>query len=218
MFFCGECLESETVKKIKSRFPNIMVINAYGPTEATCFVSLIEITNDMLDNTLPVGKINNTSVDIKIINEEIVLKGKSVFSGYLNYDSANCYKEDNLNCYKTSDIGIIKDNYLYCLGRCDNQIKYQGYRIELSDIENNLLKIEGVKEAVVIAKYKENSNIVKVIKGYVTVNKDITIEEIREQLSLLVPSYMIPKTIEILDEIPINNNFKYDRKVLLEND
>ena len=57
---------------------------------------------------------------------------------------------------------------LYCKGRKDNQIKYKGYRIELGDIENNLLKIDGVKEAVVVAKLKEDKITVKLIKAWLS--------------------------------------------------
>ena len=216
MFFCGELLEVSTVKKIRERFNNVRIINAYGPTEATCFVTQVEIMDNMLSKEyLPVGKINTSAVDISIRNNEIVLKGGSVFDGYLDVSSNTYYQEDNINTYNTGDIGLIKDNYLYCKGRIDNQIKYMGYRIELGDIENNLLKIDGIKEAVVICKYKED-NIVKLIKGYVTINKNIDTNYIKKELAKLIPIYMVPKTIEIIEEIPINNNGKYDRRKLSE--
>ena len=215
MFFCGEVLEVETAKKIKERFPHVNIINAYGPTEATCCISLLEITNDMLDkDILPVGKISTSACEISINNNEIVLKGKSVFDNYLGVSSDSCYKEDNLSCYKTGDIGYIDGDYLYCNGRLDSQIKYQGYRIELSDIENNLLKIDGITSACVIAKYKDNSHIVRLIKAFVTIDSNITDTYIKEELTKLIPHYMIPKKITILDEIPVNNNGKYDRKKL----
>jgi len=217
MFFCGECLEVESVKKIKDKFPKISIINAYGPTEATCCVSLIKIEDAMLDNKLiPVGKISTSAVNIQVEQNEIILKGNTVFSNYLNQTSDNCYQENGINCYKTGDLGEIKEDYLYCLGRSDSQIKYQGYRIELGDIENNLLKIDGIKEAVVICKYKENTNIVRLIKAFVTTNKDITEQFIKQKLSHFLPNYMIPKKIIILEKMPLNNNGKYDRKKLKE--
>lgn len=105
---------------------------------------------------------------------------------------------------------------LYCKGRKDNQIKYKGYRIELGDIENNLLKIDGVKEAVVVAKSKEDKITVKLIKAYIVVDKNIDIPYVKQKLKEMLPMYMMPKTIEILEKIPINNNGKYDRKKLKE--
>ena len=217
MFFCGECLEVETVKKIRQRFSNVIVENAYGPTEATCCVTLQIIDDKMLTKEiLPVGKISTAATNIEIKNNEIVLKGDSVFSGYIDSNNDNYYLEKGINCYKTGDVGYIEGDYLYCYGRIDNQIKYQGYRIELSDIENNLLKIEGIREACVIAKYKDNSKIVRLIKAYVTTNNNLTDLDIKAKLNTLIPHYMIPKKIVILDEMPINNNGKYDRKKLSE--
>ena len=89
-----------------------------------------------------------------------------------------------------------------------------GYRIELGDIENNLLKIDGITDAIVVPKYKENTKIIKGIKAFVKTSKDITPEEIKKKLTKMLPNYMIPKAITILDEIPINDNGKYDRKKL----
>ena len=216
-FFCGECLEVTLAKKIRERFPNVSIINAYGPTEATCCVTLIEIDKEMFDyEYLPVGKLNTSAVKIELLDNEIILKGTSVFEKYLDLDSVRCFKENDINCYKTGDYGSINGNYLFCNGRLDNQIKYNGYRIELGDIENNLLKVDGIREGVVIAKYKENSNVVRMIKAFVVLDKVLTESEIKFELLKLIPGYMVPKKIIILDKIPINNNGKYDRRKLSE--
>ena len=216
VYFCGEQLEVKTVEKIWSKFPNIKIINAYGPTEATSAVSAINIEKDMLnEDILPVGKVGNFAVDIKIEDEEIVLRGKSVFNGYLGNISGGYFKENDINCYKTGDIGYFKDDKLYCKGRIDNQVKFKGYRIELNDIENNINKIFGIKEACVLAKYDER-NIVKTIKAFVVVdNENIDSNYIKEKLSTLIPEYMIPKTVKIIDKLPINQNGKIDRKALM---
>ena len=123
-------------------------------------------------------------------------------------------KRNGENYYKTGDIGYINGDLLYCRGRIDTQIKYKGYRIELGEIENNLLKVNGVKEAVVVA--KENNGVIKFIKAYITIDEEISTEYIKNELRKALPEYMIPKIIEILESIPINNNGKYDRKKLKE--
>ena len=213
IYFCGEQLEPKTVKKIYERFPNIKVINAYGPTEATCSISACLIDKNMLDDDiLPVGRTDNLATKIDIINNEIIIKGKSVFNGYIGNIIDGYYKENNVNCFKTKDYGYIKNKLLYCKGRLDNQIKYMGYRIELSDIENNIKKIKGVTDSVVVAKY--DNNIVKLIKAIVSVNEEVDIEYIKKELQKLLPDYMIPKTIVIVDKLPINKNSKIDRKAL----
>ena len=173
IYFCGEQLEIKIVQKIYERFPKIKIINAYGPTEATSAVSGLLIKKNMLkEKLLPVGIINKSAVDIEIKNKEIILKGKSVTSNYLDGTRGGFFKENQINCYKTGDIGFINNNYLYCNGRLDNQIKFKGYRIELSEIEYNLNNIKGVKDAIVIAKYNDN-NIVKFIKAYVILDNGI---------------------------------------------
>lgn len=217
MYFCGEQLEVSTVRKIKERFENMVIINAYGPTEATSAVSAITIKDEMLDNEyLPVGRLTTAATDISILEDEIILKGNSVFGGYIGNLKGGHYLEKGCNCYKTGDIGYIENDLLYCKGRKDNQIKYKGYRIELGDIENNLLKIAGVKEAVVIAKSNINNQVIKLIKAYITLEKEIEIDMIKSELKKLLPEYMIPKNIVILEKIPVNENGKYDRKKLKE--
>lgn len=217
IYFCGEILEVKLVKKLKDKFKEIKIINAYGPTEATSAVSGILIDDCMLnEDYLPAGKISTAATKIYIENNEIVLRGPSVFGGYIGNICGGYFKIDGENCYKTGDVGYIKDDLLYCSGRIDSQIKYKGYRIELGGIENNLLKINGVKEAVVVAKEKENCDVVKIIKAYITIDEKITIEYVKNKLRRVLPEYMIPKVIEILENIPINNNGKYDRKKLKE--
>lgn len=212
IYFCGELLTVDLVKKIKKRFNNTIIYNAYGPTEATCAVSGIIINDDMLNNELlPVGDKNNLACPIEIINNEIVISGDSVFNGYLNNIVGGYYKDNGINYYKTGDIGYYKDNYLYCNGRIDNQIKLNGYRIELSDIENNLLKIDGVIDSCVIVKKKDNE--IKLIKAFVVLVKN-DINYVKDELSKLIPQYMMPKSILKIDKMPINKNGKVDREVL----
>ena len=217
VYFCGEELETKTARKIFERFPNIEILNAYGPTEATSAVSAINITKEMTENLklLPAGVVGNFATEIEIVDEEIILKDKSVFGGYLGNCVGGYYKEGNVNCYKTGDIGYIEDGNLYCKGRRDSQVKYKGYRIELNDIEYNINSIKDVKECAVIAKYNDNQK-VKTIKAFVVVDNNQTEEYVKKELEKLIPNYMMPKTIKIIDKLPINNNGKIDRKALSE--
>jgi D-alanine--poly(phosphoribitol) ligase subunit 1 len=217
VYFCGEQLEVKTVKKIFEAFPSLKVINAYGPTEATSAVSGILITKEMANTLelLPVGEVETFATDIEIIDDEIVLKGKSVFNGYLGDYVGGYYKENNINCYRTGDIGYIEDGKLYCKGRKDSQVKYKGYRIELNDIEYNINKIKDVKECAVVAKYDDNL-VVKTIKSFVVIDGNHDINYIRDELEKYIPKYMMPKTIKIIDKLPINQNGKIDRKALSE--
>ncbi len=216
VYFCGEQLDKKIVKKIFERFPNIKIINAYGPTEATSAVSATLITKEILldDNTLlPCGDIETSACNIDIIDNQIILSGKSVSSGYIGYKSGGFFKKNNINSFNTGDIGYIKSNKLYCKGRIDNQVKYKGYRIELNDIEENINKIKGVKISAVIAK-KNDDDTVKTIKAFIE-GENIESEYIKEELKKLIPEYMIPKVFTIVEKLPINKNGKIDRKALL---
>lgn len=216
IYFCGEILETKTSQKLLNAFPNLNIINAYGPTEATSAVSASLINRYTADNenVLPVGDADSFATAIEIIDNEIVLKGKSVFGGYLGIKSDKCFCENGVNCFKTGDNGYIENGKLYCCGRRDRQIKYMGYRIELEDIENNLSKIDGVESCAVIAKLNSDSVVRKITAFVVPSDTSVSDELIKNRLKALLPEYMIPKTIKILEELPINQNGKIDRKAL----
>ncbi|MGN1132920.1 MAG: AMP-binding protein [Oscillospiraceae bacterium] len=212
-YLCGEQLEPTAAKKLLLRFPGADVINAYGPTEATSAVSASIITMDMTElDRLPIGEISNAACDIETDGGEIILKGDSVFNGYLGNITGGYYNENGVNCYRTGDLGFIENGRLFCLGRKDNQIKYSGYRIELEDIESNIMRLKGIKQAACIAKRKPNGT-VKFIKAFI-VAENLTDDKIKSGISKLLPSYMIPKVITVVDALPLNNNGKIDRKVL----
>ena len=213
IYFCGEMLQKSLVKEIFKRFPEIKIINAYGPTEAASAVSAIEITEEILEKEelLPVGKISSAATEITVENGEIVLKGKSVSKGYLSGETGGFYKENGKKCFKTGDMGFIENGKLYCKGRFDSQIKYKGYRIELSEIEANISSVSGTENCAVIVKRNPEGE-VRLIKAFVSGN--VSEEEIRKKLSENLPEYMIPKSIKKLDFIPFNKNGKIDRKEL----
>ena len=209
-YFCGEVLDSILVKKIYDRFPSCKVINAYGPTEATSAISSIVITEDMLLlDKLPVGEVDKCNNIIDIIDGEIVIKGKSVFSGYLGNVVGGHFLENGINCYKTGDLGSIEGNYLYCLGRRDNQIKLNGYRIELEEIEKVIKSMTFVDDCCVCAK-KDNIGKVKCLKAFVV--GDVSSEDVISFAASKLPNYMIPKFVEIVEKLPVNSNGKIDRK------
>lgn len=215
IYFCGEALEPKTAKKLLAAFPGIKILNAYGPTEATCSVSAAPITEKEADgmDILPVGVKNHFAAGIEIEDGEIVLKGRSVFGGYLNGVPGGHFTEGGVNCYRTGDLGGFEGDFLFCRGRKDSQIKYKGYRIELGDIENNIKKIDGVTDCAVIAK-RGGENAVRTIKAFVS-GDGIDSDTIKTELKKRLPEYMIPKTVVITD-LPVNENGKIDRKALSE--
>ena len=221
--FCGEILTKKTAEMLLHNFPNAKVYNTYGPTESTVAVTSVEITQDIIDkyNSLPVGK-PKKGTQILIDNEEIVIVGDTVSNGYFNNPTLTDEKFSIINsqrAYRTGDKGFFLDELLFYSGRIDNQIKLNGYRIELEDIENNMMRVDGVSKVAVLPKYEEGK--VKYLIAYCMYTKEIlgklkAIAEIKEELKQYIPSYMIPKKIIFIEKIPTNNNGKIDRKKLME--
>lgn len=220
--FCGEKLTEETVKRIYQRFPNVRVINTYGPTESTVAVTSVEITKEMADSEddIPIGVVKPGS-QIIIEDEEIIICGDTVSPGYFKDEEKTrnaFFEKDGTRCYKTGDKGYFKGDMLYYIGRKDNQIKLHGYRIELGDIEANLVGIDGITEAVVMPKVKDGA--IRSLTAFVVRSadeSDLTFQEakaIKQKLSEKLPAYMIPKKIRAISEMPRNINGKADRKKL----
>ena len=112
--------------------------------------------------------------------------------------------------YKTGDMGYIgKDDNLYFCGRKDFQIKHQGHRIELEEIDRAMEKIEGIERACCI--YKEEKS--KIYGFYVGKIDKI---QLHEQLKKDLPVYMIPNVLKQIEEFPLSKNGKIDRKKLME--
>lgn len=218
IYFCGEVLEPTTVRKLFVRFPNLKILNAYGPTEATGAVSAVLITSKIAEESenLPVGSLGDFATEIEIIDGEIVLKGKSVFHGYLGGEVGGYFEENGIDCYCTGDNGKIENGMLYCLGRSDRQIKVNGYRVELDEIERHIDSVKGVTACGVVASYASNGKL-RCINAFVC-GEGINEQQIRNKLKSSLPPYMIPKNIKIVDKLAVNRNGKIDRRALIENE
>ena len=140
-----------------------------------------------------------------------MLKGDSVFGGYLNGGPGGWYRENGVNCYRTGDLGEWRDGLLFCRGRADGQIKYKGYRIELSGIEACLGRVDGVT-ACAVAAARNAGGAVTLLKAFYTGSADEA--TVRTQLQKDLPDHMVPHLIRRLDRLPVNENGKVDRKAL----
>lgn len=231
--FCGETLTNNTAKSLLERFPKAKVVNTYGPTESTVAVTGVEITSELCEkqSPLPVGRAKKgTKIIIADSNGtplsdgqcgEIIIAGDSVAKGYFasKEQTEKCFftygsddKEER--AYKTGDAGYLENGMLYYGGRIDLQVKLHGYRIEMGDIESNLMKIPGIKNAVVVYVEKENSE--DFLAAFITPKpeNESTLKAsvaIKKALAAYLPAYMIPKKFVFVDEIPMTNNGKADR-------
>lgn len=230
IYFCGETLSIKTAKELMERFKNLKVINSYGPTECTVAVTSVNVTKEMVNcESLPIADFKNDiqNANIYIVDEnmnilrdgdigEILICGESVTNGYVNVETNNKFILFNgKKAYLTGDLGYIEKEKLYYKERKDRQIKYKGYRIELSDIEENIIKIYDIKKCKVVPKII-NNKIVKLVAYVILENNSIKTElELQKEIKNYLPDYMCPK-IKILKELPVNNNGKIDIEKLKE--
>lgn len=216
--FIGEVLNKALVKQLRRRFPQAKILNSYGPTEATIATTVVEITDEILNNDnplLPVGvMMPYTHMEITA-DGELIIWGKNVMRGYLGLPQENATKllrreSEEYRGYRTGDLGY-EDGLIYCQGRNDSQIKLNGYRIEINEIENRLLAMSGISEAVVLPLMKSCGSVLRIAAFCVT---DLAPEVIKTSLSKVIPHYMVPSQIIIKDALPLNPNGKIDRKLL----
>ena len=234
--FCGETLTLSTARQLHERFPNAIIVNTYGPTESTVAVTevIIEESHLASEEALPVGKPKDGTI-LEIVDTtgncvpdgeegEINILGNTVSTGYFRApeqtNKAFYTKEiDGVTTrgYHTGDLGFMKDGMLHYLGRMDLQVKMHGYRIEIGDIENNLLEINNISQAVVVPNVKEGKvrNLVAFVKADKGDKSNLAAgKEIKGELKKYLPEYMVPKKIVFMDEIPRTPNGKLDRKYL----
>lgn len=230
----GEPLPLNLAKRIikLANDENFQLINAYGPTECTVFVttSIFNKKNINFVEKMHIGKpITNSKVYILDENKkpcnmyeegELYISGDSVGEGYINREdiTKKSFVEDIFDkdkiMYATGDAAKwIDDGNIEYIGRKDNQIKLYGHRIELEEIEKRIESYFGVMASKVIVD-KSVSGFERIV-SYVLTEKDINCDMILQDLRKSLPNYMIPKYIMKLDQFPINNSGKIDTKKLL---
>jgi D-alanine--poly(phosphoribitol) ligase subunit 1 len=219
--FCGEMLPNVLAKTLKTNYPEAKIYNTYGPTEATVATTLVEITDEIIEkyNPLPVGFSKRES-QLLLDEEEIVIVGPNVSLGYLNRPDLNETKFIKINgqrAFKTGDLGFFKDDMLFCKGRNDDQIKHNGYRIELNEITAKIEELDNVIKAETIA-LKRNEEVKKIVAliEVESLEKTPSKEFILKFLAKSLPAYMIPSDIKFIDKMPLNQNGKADKNVLKE--
>ena len=238
-YFDGEELTVKTAQKLRDRFPQARIINAYGPTEATVALSAVAVTDEMLQNCkrLPIGYTKADSPTFVIDEEgqkvpngqqgEIIVCGPAVSKGYLNNPEKTAeafFEFEGLPAYHTGDIGSMTDEGLLLYGgRMDFQIKFNGFRIELEDVSQNLNKSKYIDSAVAVPRYNKDHKVQNLL-AYVILKDgvaeqfereiDIT-KAIKEDLQDIMMSYMMPSKFLYRETLPLTPNGKIDIKGLI---
>ncbi|HLP58845.1 MAG TPA: condensation domain-containing protein, partial [Candidatus Deferrimicrobium sp.] len=233
VLFGGEKISLVHSKKALAALGKGRIIHMYGPTETTVYATYYYIDHiNGMEITIPIGKpIANT--EIYILNKylhpippgvfgEIYIGGDGVARGYLNKPelTAEKFNRSNLSnktyiVYKTGDLARwLPDGNIEFSGRIDQQLKIRGFRVELGEIENELIKHKDVKDAVVVAEEDKTGDkylCAYFVPHHTNIPKE---EEFAAYLSEFLPGYMIPLRFIAIDKIPLNINGKVDRKAL----
>ena len=238
-YFDGEELTVKTAQKLRDRFPQARIINAYGPTEATVALSAVAVTDEMLQNCkrLPIGYTKADSPTFVIDEEgqkvpngqqgEIIVCGPAVSKGYLNNPEKTAeafFEFEGLPAYHTGDVGSMTDEGLLLYGgRMDFQIKFNGFRIELEDVSQNLNKSKYIDSAVAVPRYNKDHKVQNLL-AYVILKdgvreqfeRDIDITKaIKADLEDIMMSYMMPTKFLYRESLPLTPNGKIDIKGLI---
>jgi len=205
--------------------------NVYGPTECTCICSAHTISaTDFQDmqNLAPLGLLaQNFDFEILPLDEtapdfgELFLHGPQVGLGYYNDPerTAKAFIQNPRHSlyadvgYRTGDL-VSKDvrGWLHFKGRADFQIKHMGYRIELEEIEAAFNTLPDVKECAVI--YQKLGEGLGQILAFAAISLPVSSEQLLHKIAAIVPCYMVPRCMIVMELLPKNANGKIDRVAL----
>ncbi|CAM4488354.1 non-ribosomal peptide synthetase [Paenibacillus tarimensis] len=239
LMITGETVKPAMVGRWFELCPDIPMINAYGPAEASDDVSQYVMTSLPDTAHIPVGR-PIPNMNLYVVDEkmrlcpagavgEICVSGIGVGRGYLNDKQRTeaVFMEDpftdepGVRLYRTGDLGRwLPDGTIEFYGRRDYQVKIRGFRIELGEIEARLTGYAGVREAVVTDFTDKQGN--QALCAYIEVDPQIldaspetlTADAIRSNLAQQLPDYMVPAVLLFLDRMPLSPNGKVDRKAL----
>ncbi|MGF1431025.1 amino acid adenylation domain-containing protein [Kitasatospora sp. LaBMicrA B282] len=222
--FCGEALPRELAEAWQAAAPDSVVENLYGPTELTIACAAHRwdpetSPSQCVHDNVPIGELfpglHPLVVDEDLVpvpegaTGELCVAGPQTTPGYWQAPelTAQRYVEHGgRTYYRTGDLVRRQDGALVYLGRNDQQVKVGGYRVELGEIEA-VLRRSGCAEAVCLT-WPDPGTITAVVSG--TDDPTAAADRAAEQL----PAYMVPRSVHLIDEMPVNGNGKVDRNAL----
>ena len=223
----GEACAAELVDRWT---PEHVMVNAYGPTETTviCLDQRAAEARNTRKDVVPIGSPvagaalfvldrGLRAVPAGVVGE-LYVAGSGVGCGYVRRAALTAsrfvacpFGGPGTRMYRTGDlVWWGADGQLRYVGRADDQVKIRGYRIELGDVQAALAGLDGVEQAVVIAREDRPGD--KRLVGYVTGTADPA--EIRAQLAERLPAYMVPAAVVALAALPLTVNGKLDTRAL----
>jgi amino acid adenylation domain-containing protein/non-ribosomal peptide synthase protein (TIGR01720 family) len=240
----GENLLADVTAFWREAAPQTSIVNEYGPTETVVGCCVYEVTAETpRRGSIPIGRpIANTQLYILDRNLEPVppgvvgqlyISGAGLARGYLNRPELTPEKfipnpfdvRAGARRYRTGDLArYLPGGNIEYLGRLDHQVKVRGFRIELEEIEVALASHPSVREAVVVLREDEAGE--NRLVAYVTAaarqasedetgeEQALSVSDLRKFVKRRLPSYMIPSSFVVLDQLPLTHNGKVDKHAL----
>ncbi|WP_018332178.1 non-ribosomal peptide synthetase [Actinomycetospora chiangmaiensis] len=225
----GEAVKKELVARWFAVLPDVPLVNAYGLTETSDDTNHMVLHGVPDHERVPLGPAV-ANVWIYVVDPllqpvplgapgEIVFSGVCVGRGYVNDPERTraAFVPDPLRpgerLYRSGDHGRwLPDGTLDFLGRRDHQVKISGFRIEIGEIENTLLRAPGVRDAAVVVSERPGRG--KQLVGFYGAAAALPDDELRGLLAASLPHYMVPPVLHHRPALPTTANGKIDRKVL----
>lgn len=214
MIYAGESMPYKYINRLNELYPNLTIYNFYGPTETNVITYYkIEKTKKYTEE-IPIG-ISCPYAEISVIDEngdetligdigELYVKSKSLMNGYRNQPNQDKF-------YRTGDLVKRIDESSFCyVGRIDNMIKINGFRIELEEVETAIESCPGIIKAIVKPELQDgNDKLVAYYTSADTVDENVILNYIQRQLQ----TYKIPHRLERVNEISLNIRGKKIRNI-----
>ncbi|MCX6181924.1 MAG: AMP-binding protein [Bacteroidetes bacterium] len=213
--FCGEALYENTALKWGASTPNGKSINTYGPTEATVFMTEYFIDPSTIESHNGIVSIGKAISDMStlLIDGELYISGDQTSSNYWKDEAlsrASFTSINNVPHYRSGDLCFENENgNLMYVGRADQQVKINGYRIELEEIEFHAKSFFKTKNLAALC-FNEKSEIALVVENYDSTSESALFQYLQEKL----PAHALPTKISNIDALPLSINGKTDRKAL----
>nr|WP_256450114.1 non-ribosomal peptide synthetase [Aquabacterium sp. CECT 9606] len=230
----GEAMPPEGLKAWQDAgMSHIRLLNTYGPTEATVTATVQDCAElpRPWPNPLPIGRplagrqLYVLDANLHLVPPgvagELCIGGELLARGYGQRPGltaerfvANAFDERGGRLYRTGDlVRWDAEGRLQYLGRLDHQVKIRGFRIELGEVEAELLRQDGVRQALVLAEPAASGlRLIAYVAG--GMGAALHAGALRAQLARTLPDYMVPGVIMVLDALPLNPNGKIDRHAL----
>lgn len=230
----GENLSTTDCAFWLNLYPNHLLFNEYGPTEATVAVTQFTISKSNISSlgvSVPIGK-PGQNIRCLILGEdktpkkdgeigELYIGGDCLARGYLHQPELtdNCFIQsaiDGERLYKTGDLAIRQKKGIFeFVGRIDNQVKIRGFRIDPNEIEKHLLNHPMIENCVVLGR-EDKTHEKRLIAYYLPKDKSSLVNalEMRDYLKQYLPDYMLPAAYVKIASFPLTPNGKLDHAAL----